>query len=248
MDNKKFIVATLLVALVALGVAILKGNTETVIERIERITREIPALGGTTNYDSLSLSETLNVTGTTTLTDLFLGGSSGLDTIVKAGTCADATTTLAVIPNAFAATSTVDLAQVNITGVSTSSIQIYVATSTSLYAPTLTFGGSCVASMGNALCSSVATTTSLINAAPVLSSTTPYIVNGMTLGGGGNSAGLGLPTATSSGGTSQSRITVSPNENILVWAEPYWNTSGSVAGLTSGNNVFACTYKVRFTR
>lgn len=138
------------------------------------------------------------------------------------GTFADATTTLATFQNPYSATSTVDLAMVKVTGVSTSTISIHVGTSTTAYPSAVT-----------------AVSDTLIDGAVVSTSTKAYIVNGANAGPGTGH--------TSPGTGSMTRIVLGPNEYITFYASDNGGLGGT-GGVTNAANTFAGSYAVRITK
>ena len=165
----------------------------------------------------------------------------GLCKAVVAGTCADATTTLAVINNPFVnATSTAKKAYVEITGVATSSAALTLATSTLIrYAPV-------------SLATRSATTTSLINTAPIYWSGfgrgTTTIVSGVSnVDGAWNTATTGSTTLSPAGGIllAPGAATSSLASQLVLWATDNGGV-GSTAGITDLTNLFACKYTVEF--
>ena len=139
-QNIFYVIATLALV-VAVGVAIRGGVDEgALVSRIsDQVVAEIEAkLGGTTNYDSLSLGEQLGVVATSTV-----GGSisqsgvisGGISTKVVTGSCSGTagTSTAFVLENPFvttAASTSVTFGEVNITTGSANAFRFIVATST----------------------------------------------------------------------------------------------------------------------
>ncbi len=143
--------------------------------------------------------------------------NNGLETKVFQGSAADATTTLFCVKNPFAVTSTVQ-ARVQITGVSTSSVKLYVA-------PTSTSAG--LAGVGTL------DDNMLIEAAAINTSTLGYIKSGVTAGSSG---------IISSGTGTFSEVMVSKSNYVCgqVTAE------ASTDGVTNPLNTFAATYTLIF--
>lgn len=143
---------------------------------------------------------------------------------VVSGSFADATTTLFSMTNPFGATSTVRFANADITGVSTSTLNFEMGTTTSAN----------VAPTSNAQISG-----SLIDGS-VATSTLAYFSSGV--GTAGMAAG-----GTTAGGTSQRSIQVGPTERIALYAT---STNGNAdnGGILGGNNTFAGTFNFEVCR
>lgn len=135
--------------------------------------------GSITSSGTLTASGAFSVTGTSTL--------NTFTSYVSTGSFADATTTIFAVQNPYGATTTVDFAELFVTGASTSTIAISVATSTSQYPSSVSVG-------------------SLINSAALATSTLGYIVNGVTAGSTG---------FVSAGTAAQNRIIVGPTDYIV---------------------------------
>ncbi len=184
---------------------------------------------------TITLGGSTSGRGTTTAQAVQVGGSSGLTTVVISGSFADATTTLFAIPDPFGnASSTADFAQIEITGAATSSaMSLTVATSSqnASFAP-------------QGLAARTATTTSLLNAVPIMASTTGgFIVNT----GPATTYNAWNAATTTDGIAAQSSIFITPNAILVGWLTPY-GEYGSTLGATNGVNTFSGTYKIRYNR
>lgn len=148
-----------------------------------------------------------------------------LCTAVVDGTCADATTTLAVITNPFSATSTVTLALVNIISPATTTFRLNLATSTLL---------------GFADAPGNSTTTGLINRVSLT------LAQGTTT----LASNVGTELANDSGFGSRSflvaprQATTNPNNRLILSAVA--RGSDSLAGVTNTNNNFSCKFRAEF--
>lgn len=143
----------------------------------------------------------------------------GLQTYVYSGTLADATTTLFCVANPFSTTSSIDFAEVEITGASTTTISLYVATSTVNVGLTTSTA-------------SIATATALIQASSVGANRTGIIQNNA------NTTRTGIFA-----GGSVAKIFVTPSEYVC---GVVGDDSGSTAGVTNASNTFAGNYYLRF--
>ena len=175
----------------------------------------------TISGNTIMASTTFNATTTQS--------ASGLSQVVSTGTFANATTTLFAVDNPFAATSTVDLAILKVTGAATTSITLNVGTSTvRRFAPA-------------GLANRHATSSSLINQAPVYDDDLAYLVSGAV---GNVTDGYTTATTTTSV-TAAQRLVLGPNETIVGWIDDNGGF-GSTAGATGGANTFAGTYLLRW--
>ena len=170
---------------------------------------------------------TLTMTGDATLEDITLSGSvtstgskfvlNSLDTRISYGSLADATTTLFCVQNPLLTTSTVS-ARVKITGVTTSSVKLYVAPTSS------SAGLAGLGTLGD---------NQLMEAAAIGTSTLHYFASGVTTGSDG---------MVSSGGGTFLEVLVSKSNYICgqVVAE------ASINGVTNADNTFAGTYTLEW--
>jgi len=168
------------------------------------------AFGGSTSAD-------WNVGGNLTTDGSF--DLDGLTSYVSTGTFADATTTLACEANPFSATSTADFGSLLVTGPSTTTISLYMATSS--------------VSTGRTT-STISGTLSIIQAATVAANSTGIAFSGI------NNA----LTGTYAAGSVQNMI-VGADEYVCVVAG---DGSGATAGVTNAANTFAGSYKIRWTK
>lgn len=142
--------------------------------------------GATTRFSGVTVgADGLIVNGPTTFSATTTAGSVARTYL--SGSFADATTTIFAVQNPFLATSTVSLSELFVTGASTSTIAISVATSTNQYPTSVSAG-------------------SLINSASFATSTLGQVVNGATAGSTG---------FVSAGTNSQQRIILGPNDYIV---------------------------------
>lgn len=170
---------------------------------------------------------------------------NGLVTVVSAGTFANATTTLFAVQNPFSslatttagrasgisATSTVDLVKIDITGISTTSVRLTVATSTLVkFAPATAADRNATTTsfFNKALLSAAGTATSTMYSGTLNS---PYARN---------------TDESQPGISSQARLLYGPNEHLVGWITA--NGEESLAGVTGGSNTFAGTYKIRWVK
>lgn len=167
-----------------------------------------------TRLDSMYLWGDLEVKGTIYQTGK--SNRSGLENYVSADTFADATTTLKCVINPLSATSTAEI-RLDVTGVSTTTISMVTATSTSAYPTTLS-------------------APSLVNAV-VNTSTLATIISGITDTRSGN---------VSSGTNTSQRIVVFPNEYVCTMAGNNGGL-GSTAGVTNAANTFAGTQLIKWS-
>lgn len=224
MNTKNIVITVLAGALIVLGI-VMTSNTGGLSESdVKRIVAETVArLGGTTNFDDLSLSQGLsNVATTTRGTSATISEagvhSGGLSCLVETGTFDDATNTLAFIQSPFVETSASSSATfVSINGTNgTTSTRIIVATST----PPATSP----------------TSADTFFEAPLLD--TGYIATSTTFT---NYSGELY------GGTSSpiTRARIGTNDGIAFFALGQLS-SGDEGGVTGLDNTFSGTYKVEF--
>lgn len=219
-NNGVFYVVISLLGVLAIGTGIFAySNSQTVTVN-----------GGTYNYNEATVSPT-----DVAPTDQTLGAVSGPDyywdyfnfngltTYVKTVGFADATTSLACIKNPLGATSTVDLAEVLITGPSTTTFTLYVGTST--------------VATGN--------TTTTIPAITSAASIIPGVsITLNTIGVAINNVNLGYSGTYAAGAVA--RMPVGANEYVCFVAAD--GATGSTAGVINGGNTFAGIGKLRFNR
>lgn len=224
MNKQKFIIGGVLVAIILATFALLSKPTN-VIEKhiIEKENGD--KLGGVSNLDILNVGGTALTQASTTLITSGLD-NNGLFEYATTGTCNDASTTLFAIQNPFRATSTVVKADVHITEFSTTTVLTTVGTS-SVAAPNDPPIGPHLISFWptlfgkkNDMYSGAASSTSILTSG--IATNTP--VTAVILGPWDYL--VGFANGTTTGSTN-------------------FNYNGGVIG---GNNNFACTYSVKFSR
>lgn len=163
---------------------------------------------------------------------------NSLVTAVTKGTCAEATTTLFAVSQPFGtattsgayASSTANLAEVTITGLSTSTAaRLTVATSSlGAFAPNPT----------------VATSTGLFSKASLagLATNTP-LYSGVLQNSNAPTADTGIGANTLG---SASSLYLGPADKLVGWLSA--NGSESLTGYVNAVNLFSCTYKIRWTQ